>query len=276
MARSVADLATLLNALVDAEPACIINGCTRVDYSAALRGATLADKRIGVLRFRKGSAPKVEPLYDRALQLLKAAGATLVEVSIAENAALGAAEMTVLNTEFVTDLNAYLATTAPGVKTRTLAQLVEFNRNEPREIALFGQEVLERAARPAGTDTAAYHKALLTSRRLAGAEGLGRVLRENDLDLLVSPTGSPAWRIDVVNGDSFGELFSSLPAVSGYPHLTVPMGTVNHLPVGLSFIGLPWSEAQLLAAAAVFEARSGPRPLPKFIPSVESVDPRLE
>ncbi|HEY6641942.1 amidase [Povalibacter sp.] len=273
MTRSVPDAAALLTAMVGNQPACIADGCRVTDYVAALKQATLTGKRIGVWRSAPGRWSQIDPLYEAALDHLRAAGATLVEVPVPELEQIGLAERIVLRMEFKADLNAWLATTPPTVKTRTLEQLIEFNRSQPRETVIFGQEIFERSNASAGLDDPAYIAALTDSRRLA-RDAISRTLQENKLDLLVAPTTGPAWRIDLVNGDKSSGSFSTLPAVSGYPHLTVPMGTLQQLPLGLSFIGLPWSEAQLLAAAHVFEQRRGPRPAPKFLTSVDVEDSR--
>lgn len=271
MTRSVADAAVVLTAMVGNAPACIEAGCKATDYVAALSQATLAGKRIGVWRFAPGRWPRIDSLFARSLDHLRAAGATLVEVPVPEDDAIGEAERIVLRTEFKADLNAWLATTPPSVSGRTLEELIEFNRTEPRETVLFQQEIFERSNTSAGLDDPAYRAALSDSRRLA-REAITRTLQENRLDFLVAPTAGPAWRIDLTNGDQFPGSFSTLPAVSGFPHLTVPMGTLQELPLGLSFIGPAWSEAQLLAAAHVFEQRNGARPLPKFLPTIDAPD----
>jgi len=175
----------------------------------------------------------------------------------------------VLYTEFKTDLNAYLATTPSTVKARDLAQLIEFNRANPRELALFGQEIFERANNSPSLEDAKYRTALADSKRLAGVEGISRLLTKDRLDFLVAPTTGPDWRIDLVNGDQYTGSFSTLPAVAGYPHVTVPMGTVKNLPVGLSFIGEKWTEQQLLDAAYAYEQRSKARAAPQFLETVD-------
>ncbi|MEJ0086553.1 MAG: amidase [Pseudomonadota bacterium] len=267
MTATVTDAALMLTAMVGKTPAC--KDCVVRDYAASLSTASLAGKRIGVLRFKAGRLPAVDPVYAAALEQLRAAGATLVEADFGDTDPVDAAEEIVLFTEFRPDLEAYLATTPAAVKTRTLADLIAFNAAQPRELALFGQENFERAQRMPGLDDAAYLKALADSKRLAGAEGIDKVLKTNRLDLLVAPTTGPDWRFDFVNGDNYTGSFSTLPAVAGYPHVTVPMGTIKGMPIGLSFIGTAFSESQLLDAAYVYEQRSKARPRPGFIPSVD-------
>jgi amidase len=134
---------------------------------------------------------------------------------------------------------------------------------------LFGQEIFERAEKMPGVGDAAYLAALADSKRLAGPEGIDKVLKAHRLDLLVAPTTGPDWRFDFVNGDNYTGSFSTLPAVAGYPHVTVPMGEIRGMPIGLSFIGTAFSDAQLLEAAYVYEQRAKARVQPRFIPSID-------
>jgi amidase len=268
MTATVTDAALMLTAMIGKQPNC--KGCVARDYAATLPAASLGGKRIGVLRFKPGRQPAVDPVYTRALEQLRAAGATLVEVDFGDTDPIDAAEDIVLHAEFKPDLNAYLATTPAAVKTRTLADLIAFNASQPRETALFGQEIFERAEKMPGLGDAGYLKALADSKRLAGAEGIDKVLKEHRLDLLVAPTTGPDWRFDFVNGDNYTGSFSTLPAVAGYPHVTVPMGAINSMPIGLSFIGTAYTEAQLLEAAYVYEQRSKARLRPQFVPSIDT------
>jgi amidase len=269
MTLSVTDAAIMLTAMVGKTPICLAQGCRKVDYAASLPEASLAGKRVGVLRYQADRSPQLDPLYAQALEQLKTAGAVLIEVDLGDTSPVDDAEETVLFTEFKTDLNAYLATTPASVKTRDLSQLIAFNRANPRELVLFGQEIFERASKSPSLDDEVYRTALANSRRLAGAEGISRALTKDHLDFLVAPTTGPNWRIDLVNGDQYTGSFSTLPAVAGYPHVTVPMGVLNHLPIGLSFIGEKWSEQQLLEAAFAYEQRSNARVAPQFLETVD-------
>jgi amidase len=273
MARSVGDVAILLTEMVRHLPGpCPLpsNDCASVDYSAGLTADWLRGKRIGVLRFTAGLQPVIEPVFERALAHLRAAGATLFEVEIPDLDRIGEAEQTVLLNEFKTDINAYLASAPDAVLTRNLQQLIDFNRASPYELELFGQDLLVRAQQAPGTEDPAYREALQTSRRMAGVDGIDRMLKRQQLDLLVAPTVSPAWRVDRVNGDFQSSASTILAAVAGYPHLTVPMGQVQGLPLGLSFIGPAWSEASVLAAGFAYESREPGFVPPKFLATLES------
>jgi amidase len=273
MTASVADAAAMLSAMVGAKPACdgVIPGCRKGDYSARLNIAALQGIRIGVLRFASGTHPRIEPIYDKALQVLKDAGATLVEVKLPDMKRIGEAEGIVLNTEFKVDLNAYLAKTPAAVKTRDLAALIAFNDGSKEELALFGQDTFIEAQQTKGYDDPVYKAALKDSKQLA-QDGITKLLKSDKLDLLVAPSGA-TWRTDVVNGNHFSGSFSSLPAVAGFPHLTVPMGELDHLPLGMSFIGAAWSEDLLLAAGFAFEQRAKARVTPKFMSSIDGGSP---
>jgi len=271
MTTNVKDAALLLAALVGDAPACDppSAGCAKSDYTKGLVPTALNGKRIGVLRFEPGRNGYVTPVYERALNHLKEGGATLIEIKLPQLDGVDAAEDMVLHTEFKADLNAYLAGSPAKLPVRSLEQLIEFNKKTPAELALFGQDIFEKAnGMPPLTD-AKYMTARADGKRLAGVQGILRMLAEHKLDLIVAPSTGVAPRVDSINGTRSPGSFTSLPAVAGYPHLTVPMGEHKGLPLGMSFIGAPWSEDVLLAAGYAFEQRAKARITPKFLPSVE-------
>ena len=275
---NVRDVALLLAALVGDQPACDPpgSGCSKSDYTKTLSATALNGKRIGVFRFEPGRNVLIAPVYERALAHLKTGGAALIELQPPNLDRVYEGEDRVLHAEFKAGINAYLASTPAKVRTRTLAQLIEFNRQTPAEMTLFGQDTFEKANAMPALGDAAYIAARTDAKRLAGIEGLSRLLAEHRLDFIVAPTTGPAWRIDKVNGSRFPGSFSTMPAVSGYPHLTVPMGELQGLPLGLSFIGAPWSEDVLLAAGFAFEQRAHARIAPKFIASLEAQEQAFE
>jgi amidase len=274
MARSVEDAAILLAAMAGADPddpATAEADAHRHDYAAALAGASLKGKRLGLLSFATGLSPPVDAAFDAAVALMKAQGAEVVELKdFKPPEGLGDLENTVLLTDLKADLNAYLATTPAAVKTRTLADLIAFNNATPREMVLFAQENFVKAEATKGLDDPAYLKARADSLKAAGAEGIDRLIADNHLDALIAPTYGPTPRIDVVLGAGGGGRAARLPAIAGYPHLTVPMGLVRGLPVGLSFIGRAWSEDALLSLGAAYEKAAHARQPPTYLPSVET------
>lgn len=272
MARSVRDVAVMLGAMVGtdaADPATRDADSHRVDYAAGLAGASLQGVRIAVLRPTMG-APLAQR-FDAALAVLRAQGAVLVPVEKPKLEGLGEAEHVVLRTELKADLNAYLAGAAPGVTVRSLADVIAFDDKESaREMPYFGQESFLDAQSAKGLEDAEYRGMLAKSRRLAGTEGIDAMLQAAQATLLVEPTYGPGWLIDPVYGDGFdGPSASQLPAVSGYPHLTVPMGLARGLPVGLSFIARPYGEAGLLGAGYVYEQASHVRRAPLYLPQAD-------
>jgi amidase len=222
-----------------------------------------------VMRFASGFG--TDAAFEEALAVLKAQGATLVEIKEFDEGTMGENEFAVLMSELKADMNAYLATTPASVKTRTLADLIAFNTaHAGEEMPLFGQELFEQAEGTKGLDDPAYIKARETSLRIAGEQGIDRMLKEHDLIALVGPTMPAAWPIDAVHGDQIsGGGAGSLAAVAGYPHLTVPMGAVKGLPVGLSFIGPKWADALILSLGYDYEQASMKRVEPRYWPSVE-------
>jgi amidase len=269
MTRSVHDAALLLNAIAGpdpADPATAEAGSHLTDFAAGLAEASLAGKRIGVLRKAVGNDPGVEQLFEAALADLRRAGAETVELDYEAPEATGAAEFTVLLHELRRDLGRYLGSTPAEIPIRSLAEAIAFNeRHAGEELRWFGQDLFEKAEET--TDEEAYRKARAESLRLAGAEGIDKLLAEHRLDVLVAPTVGPAWTTDLVNGDHYNGSIGagSLAAVAGYPHLTVPMGAVEGLPVGLSFMGPKWADSAVLHAGAAYErARTAALPTPSF------------
>lgn len=246
------------------------------DYVAALKRDALNGARIGVLRFATGWSAPTDKVFGQALSVLRAQGAILVDVpDFKDRDKIGEAETLVLDTELKVDLNNYLATMPETVKTRTLAELIAFNESHAdRELSLFGQETFVKAEGTKGFDDPAYQTARASSLRIAGSEGIDAILAKDHLDALVCPTMPPAWKIDAANGDQIGGGGAGgLAAIAGYPHLTVPMGVVMGLPVGLSIIGPAWSETRLLSYGYAFEQASMVRLKPHFIPSIEGAAP---
>lgn len=246
------------------------------DYLAALKPDALKGARIGVLRFATGWSAPTDKVFEEALAVMKAQGAILVDITeLKDRGKIGDAEQIVLNTELKVDLDAYLATMPSEVKTRTLADLIAFNTaHADRELALFGQETFVKAQETKGLTDLAYIAARATSLRIAGPDGIDAMIAKDHLDALVSPTMPPAWKIDAANGDQIGGGGAGgLAAVAGYPHLTVPMGAVMGLPVGLSIIGPAWSEARLIGYGYAYEQAAKVRVKPRFLPSIEGEAP---
>ena len=273
MAASVREAAQLLTAIAGSDPADKATAEAdrrRADYAAQLDANALCGKRIGVMRFASGFG--TDAAFEVALATLRAKGATLVDIKKFDDSAIGDNELTVLLTEFKVGLNDYLRGSPAPIPVRSLKDVIAFNEaHMKQEMPLFGQDVFERAEKTKGLNDPAYKRARMVSFRAAGSNGIDRLLRDHRLIALVGPTMPPAWKIDAVNGDQIsGGGAGSLAAVAGYPHLTVPMGLVKGLPVGLSFIGPKWSDGLILSLGYAYEQSRGPFPAPRFLPSIES------
>ena len=272
MTRCVRDAAILLSAMAGrdrADRATSSADRRKVDYPASLDANALHGARLGVWRPRRATAD-VLALFDRALAAIEAQGAQLVPLPTFRSPKdLWSLELAVMLAEFKAGIDAYLATTPAEVTVRSLSDLIAFNDHEARELSLFGQELFETAERTSTSDPL-YLRARATSRRRA-RRTLDAALAVNGLDAIATVTGGPSWRVDLARGDNHSGESSMLPAVAGYPHLTVPMGALRHLPVGMSFIGAAWSEARILALGYAFEQAIQARVMPTFIPSLEDV-----
>jgi amidase len=274
MTRTVADAAILLGAMtgVDGDdPATAASASRAVDYRRALSADGLKGARIGVARKRYfGYSPATDRLIEAAVADMKAAGAVIVDpADIPTAARLEDCEFEILLYEFKAGLNAYLAGRKPSAPVHSLTELIAFNTHEKaREMPFFGQEILVMAEKKGPLTSPAYRRALATCRTRARTSGIDAVMTRLRLDAIVAPTGSPAWPIDLVNGDHFLGASSTPAAVAGYPNVTVPAGFAYGLPVGLSFMGRAWSEAKLIQFAYAYEQATRHRKPPQFLPTV--------
>ena len=275
MARTVADAAVLLGAMTGVDPLdpATAEGRDRAltDYSGFLNPDGLRGARVGVARQFFGSHRHVDAIMEQALQDLKRQGATLIDVAEIPNlSAFGTTESEVLRYEFKTDLNRYLARLPKG-RPRTLKELIAFNeREKEREMPYFGQETFIQAEAKGPLTDKTYLDALEKNLRLTRQEGLDVVFSKHRLDAIIAPTGGPAAVTDLIYGGSGGLRGpSSIAAVSGYPHITVPAGYLFGLPVGLSFIGTAWCEGRLIELAYAYEHATRHRKPPQFLPSAK-------
>ncbi|MCZ8114768.1 amidase [Silanimonas sp.] len=267
MARSVADASALMEAMSGLEPIISTEAPETTDDTAA--ASPLSGKRFGLLRQAMGRHAGLDAATEAAVARLRAAGAEVVDAEIPTWGQWGEAELTVLLYEFKDGLNRYLAEGPAPVA--NLEALIAWNTaNADRAMPWFAQELFEQAQAKGPLTDPAYLEARTTAKRLAGENGLLKVLREGGFDALIAPTTGPAWPIDPVLGDHFTSAGYGAAAVAGTPSLTLPMGEIHGLPVGLSLLGPQNGDAGLLALGAAVEATlAGARRAPEFRPTLQ-------
>jgi amidase len=172
--------------------------------------------------------------------------------------------------EFKAGLNAYLAKLGPSAPVKSLAELIEFNaKNKTKEMPFFGQEIFLQAEAKGPLTEEEYTDALERCRRLSRKDGIDALMDKHKLDAIVAPSGGPANVTDPIYGNRGLGGCAGPAAVAGYPHITVPAGSVFGLPVGLSFFGRAWSEPTLIRLAYAFEQATKHRRPPRFLPTAE-------
>jgi amidase len=268
MARTVRDAALLLGALAGADAADAVThesaGKAQADYTVFLKSDALKGKRLGVEKNHLMGSSDAITLLQAALSVLRAQGATIVEVEVEKLIdPLGQAEYDVLLYEFKDGVNKYLATAGASVK--NLADVITYNdQHRVQAMPFFQQEILVDSQKLEGLSSPKFQAARRKSHEGA-RKVLDQVLATSQLDALVAITNAPARCIDLINGDGGGGPgFSSPAAMAGYPHVTVPMGLTHGLPVGLSFVGGPYAEGPLLGLAYAYEQASKKRVAPEF------------
>jgi amidase len=271
MGRTVEDVAICLGALAGSDAADAGTSASlehaHADYTPFLKANGLAGKRIGLLRNLTGYHHQVDALLERAVADLKGRGAEVVELEGPQEGAIESDSFQVMLYEFKDGLNRYLAGLGKDAPVRDLGGVIDFNRQDPVELRWFDQKLLELAQEKGGLEAAEYRKALAAMRKAARGEGIDRLMDGNRLDALMAPTGAPAWKTDLVDGDHFLGGSSSLAAIAGYPAVTVPMGFIDELPVGVSFFGRAWSEPVLLEIAYAYEQGTKHRRPPRYLTS---------
>ncbi len=267
MTKSVMGSAMMLNAMA--------TGAAKTDYVAALDANSLGGQRVGVLRFAQGENADIQGRFNAALEILEAQGATLVEIESfspdAENFFGNAFD--VLQYEFKHTLNEYLASTPDTVTTRSLADLIAFNNdNAEIEQALFDQSIFDLSEAKGPITDEAYLTALETVQTASRENGIDKLLADNDVAMLVAPSGPLSPRVDPVNGDNWPAWAGAgyLAAIAGYPHITVPMGSVHGVPIGFSIMGTKDADADVLSWGYAFEQASNLRVEPQYLPNAET------
>ena len=269
MARTVRDAAIFLGALVGVDSAdektLASQGKFYRDYTQFLKEDGLKGKRIGLYKGPLGINYKVDTLVYKAVDFLKSQGAEIIEIDEISSGNVGDYSFEIMLYEYKDGLNKYFQSLGPDAPIKSVEELIAFNQSDSIELKYFNQRYLEMAQEKGDLTSEEYQEALAKMMKGSREEGIDRVMNEHGLDAIIAPTGSPAWKTDLINGDSF-QLGSSSPAAqAGYPNITVPMGYIDELPVGISFFGRAWSEPILLEIAYAYEIGTKHRKTPKFL-----------
>jgi amidase len=269
MARTVKDAAICLGALtgVDSLDSKTLEskGKSYTDYTQFLTADGLKGKRIGLFTGTFGKSFKVDSVMMAAVRDMKSQGAEIVEIADILDSRAEDASFQVMLFEFKDGLNHYFATLGEKAPVKNIDELIEFNKKDSVELSYFDQIYLEMAAKKNDLNSAEYKTALETMMKYSRQLGVDKVMDENKLDAIISETGAPAWKTDLVNGDFFLMGSSSPAALSGYPSITVPMGSIDGLPVGITFTGRAWSEPALISIAYAYEQATKHRQIPAFV-----------
>ena len=271
MARTVRDAAICLGVLVGIDSAdektLASQGKFYKDYTRFLKDDGLRNKRIGLYQIPLGRNFKVDTLMYQAVAFMKSQGAEIIDINEIASGDVGNYSFEVMLYEYKDGLNKYFQSLGPDASIKSIEELIQFNRSDSIELKFFNQRYLEMAQEKGNLTDEAYQEALANMLKGSREEGIDRVMNLHNLDAIIAPTGSPAWKTDLINGDSF-QLGSSSPAArAGYPNITVPMGYVDELPIGISFFGRAWSEPILLEIAYAYENGTIHRKAPKFLNS---------
>ena len=275
MARTVADAAILLGAMTGVDSH---DSATRLSKKRALSNYTkfldhdgLQGVRIGVARNMAGTNPRILKIFDFCIEVLKKLGAEVIDPADVLNFdKFGKTEGEVLHYEFKADLNKYLKSLSDGAHVHSMEEVIKFNEeNSDQVMPFFGQEHMLTAQEKSSLRDKKYRDALAKNYDHARTKGIDATMRKHKLDAIVIPSGGPAWLIDLVDGNSsnWDMESTSVAAVAGYPHITVPAGYVFGLPVGISFLAKAWEEPKLIKYAYAFEQATQLRRTPRFLPS---------
>lgn len=269
MARSVTDAVLCLGALAGVDQADSKTLASAIhlqqDYTRFLNKDGLKGKRLGLVRSAMGYHPRVDSLMNRTVTWLKTQGAEVIEIREEFDGKLDKASFQVMLYEFKDGLNNYFSSLGKQAPVKSLHDLIAFNRADSVELRYFDQQLLEQADAKGPLSSAEYQQALEAMLKGSGKDGIDLLMDRYRLDAMFAPTGTPAWKTDLINGDLYLGSSSSWAAIAGYPAISVPMGLIDGLPVGISFFGRAWSEPVLIETAYAFEQGTKCRQKPRFL-----------
>ncbi|PKP54063.1 MAG: amidase [Bacteroidetes bacterium HGW-Bacteroidetes-1] len=268
-ARTVKDAAIALGALIGIDSADTktleSEGNFLTDYTTFLHEDGMKDKRVGLYKKAFGINFKVDSLMLSTVRILEKMGATIVDIEEITSEVTEANSFEVMLFEYKDGLNNYFRSLGSGAPIKSLEDLIAFNQSDSVELNHFNQRYLEMAQEKESLESPKYLKALKQMQKGSREEGIDLIMNSLQLDAIIAPTGEPAWKTDIVNGDSYHLGTSSPAAMAGYPNISVPMGYIEGLPVGISFFGRAWSEPLLIEMTYAFEHATKHRQVPKFL-----------
>lgn len=267
MTRTVKGAAIMLGAMDN----------VNVDYAAMLDANALRNTRIGVLRFAEGSSGDIKEKFNEAVKDLESMGAVIIEIEEFEPATenFWGKSFDVLKYEFKATLNDYLAETPSSVTTRTLTEIIAFNNENPdQELQLFGQDILEASDAMGSLSDDDYRSKRSDIQKATRQDGIDELLLAYDVSVLIAPSGPVAGRVDPINGDVWPSWAGAgyLAAIAGYPNITVPMGNIDGMPIGISFMGGEGQDAQVLSYGYAYEQETNHIKAPQFLQNAEAQD----
>ncbi|MDF1546606.1 MAG: amidase [Bacteroidales bacterium] len=269
MARTVKDAAICLSVMTGIDSTdsktLLSKDKSKKDYTQFLKIDGLKGKRIGLYKRPYGNHYKVDDLMNKTVDFLKSQGVEIIDIEKFTDESINSMSFQVMLYEYKDGLNKYFASLGENAPIKNVEDLIEFNKSDSIELRYFDQALLIMAQEKGDLKSAEYTESLTKMLKAIREEGIDKVMNENNLDAIIAPTGSPAWKTDLVNGDNYLLGSSSPAAISGYPSITVPMGFIDELPVGISFFGRAWSEPVLLEIAYAFEQATLQRRVPMFL-----------
>ncbi len=269
MARTVMDAAILLGTITGIDTGdqktLASSGNVYHDYTQFLKKNGLQGKRIGYLKTEEGTHYKVDNLMHQAVRHFKEHGAEIIELENLVEGTPYTNSLEVLAFEFKDGLKKYFARLGENAPVTNLEQVIHATLADSLEMLHFDVETMENAQSKKSLETKEYKDAVTEMLKAYRDDGIDRIMDTHQLDAIVSPTGSPAWKTDLVNGDHFILSTSEYAALSGYPNINVPMGFIGNVPVGISFFGRAWSEPILLEIAYAYEQGTQHRKPPHFL-----------
>lgn len=266
MTRTVTDAAIALGTMVGVDDADSKTYKTDdyhyTDYTQFLNEDGLKGKRMALWTGAMGGNYRVDSLLYQTARFLESQGATIIELEQISGAQVGGDSYQVLLYEFKDGLNKYFESLGEDAPVKNMQELVEATLSDSVEMRYFDHDILITANEKGDLSSEEYQDALERMLKYTRSEGIDKVMEEHDLDAIIGPTGGPAWKTDLINGDNYSVSSSSPAARAGYPNITVPMGYIDGLPVGISFFGKAWSEPELIEIAYAFEQAQPVRKAP--------------